>query len=138
MCHKLKTKYPCEKGCFDIKYTFCAKLLKCSPSNWKHFKEIARDKEHGHNFHHKYRLPDGFCLSERGCGELVKRAFFYPRSGMAKCTYCSAVCEGQTRLGEGEYASGCSPSPEPEIGIASNEEPDSTDNTGNIQELGRP
>jgi hypothetical protein len=56
----------------------------------------------------------------------VKGTFYYPRFGMDKCKYCSAVCEIQTRLDERGYVSGRSTSPEPEATIPSKEEYDLT------------
>jgi len=63
-------------------------------------------------------------LSELGCGELVKKTFFYPRSGMDPCKYCSEVFQVQTEsgLGQSGYVSGRNTSPEPEIGVPSNKE----------------
>jgi hypothetical protein len=69
----------------------------------------------------------------------VKKTFFYARSGMDPCKYCSEVFQVQTKsgLGESRYVSGCSTSPEPEIGIPSNQESDLTDETTNYQKWGR-
>jgi hypothetical protein len=103
------------------------------------FKEIARDKERGDKFLHKYCLPDKFSLSERGWGQLVKKAFFYLCSGMDPCKYCLKVFSVQTQsgLGESGYVSGNSTSPEPETGIPSNEESALAEDTRNIQEVRR-